>query len=133
MDNLSKCAMAAQRAGMSYGKYMAKFGSRNILTELEKQDPEAVPCKYCGKLFVPRMGNVKYCSDECSRERDRERKLDYYRRVRDGVWTPASGVGEAAICRICGMAFVKKVSHQVYCGPECARIANLQGAKRNKR
>lgn len=71
MDNLTRDALAAQAAGMTYGKYMAQ---RQCIPPKKKTEdiPEEVPtrtCKHCGKVFSmeERSHNSLYCSPECQR------------------------------------------------------------------
>lgn len=86
VDILALEATAASEAGMSYGKWKAMGG---------KIDPEAdgsVPkgwltCKRCGKIFKPKKGVRQiYCTLECQyeaqKERDRDKKREYARRLR---------------------------------------------------
>ena len=43
LDNLSKCALAAQAAGMTYGKYMAQVHPPSGAGEPEAEDAETEP------------------------------------------------------------------------------------------
>lgn len=84
MDNLTRCSIAAQKAGMSYGKYMAAKESSP-----EVQDPDCDPakiriCQNCGRPFsmIGRYPTSKYCSEECRRAVDRKRCAKRYREKR---------------------------------------------------
>ena len=64
MDNLSATALAAKRAGMSYGKYMAMH---HKIVEPKKEPEEMRVCPWCGEKFSMK-GKRKdkiYCSDSC--------------------------------------------------------------------
>jgi hypothetical protein len=69
MDQLTKDAIAAQKAGMSYGKYMA-------MKEPVVIKPKPIPgvvgmrvCRNCGKEFMVDHNRYKvYCSDQCRNE-----------------------------------------------------------------
>lgn len=65
MDNLSATAIAAQRAGMSYGKYVALHGIR--CSEPIVVDVPTKICPECGKEFpiAGRRWNTIYCDPEC--------------------------------------------------------------------
>lgn len=87
MDNLSRDALEAQRAGMSYGKYMAH---KQFVETQERQTAalkhERLPvCVYCGKSIPKGCRSRKYCSPECS-ERYRDRQKTAQRKCqRDAV------------------------------------------------
>lgn len=40
--------------------------------ETLRENPKAIECPYCAKLFVPRLGNQRYC---CRRCRSRDKRL----------------------------------------------------------
>lgn len=68
MDKLTKSAIAARRAGLTYGQYMAM------------QPPYVKPevpdgwkrCEYCGKGFKPVQGK-RFCDVECRERAYKER------------------------------------------------------------
>lgn len=71
-DNLTLCATAAIKAGMSYGKYMAKYGWNPPI--MRQQQPEEhednmIVCPECGKRFKKSSHGKVYCSIECSSRR----------------------------------------------------------------
>ena len=86
MDNLTKQAVLARRAGVSYGKWMAM----NAPAEIEKKIPEGWPiCKYCKKPFKPRSKRQRvFCDVVCQQqeyyETHREEKLAYMRKHKNG-------------------------------------------------
>lgn len=88
---------------MSYGKYMAmvKDGdTQPFSAEYEEPDPNAIPCRYCGKLFVPYHGGVKYCSSKCRRGMENRQKREYHTRKKlSGGYTERD---DMALCGICG-------------------------------
>ena len=62
MDNLTKDAMLARQAGMTYGKWKA-------MQPVEKPAPKKIPdgwkcCEYCGKLFKG-VVNKRFCEPYC--------------------------------------------------------------------
>ena len=71
-DYLTLCSIAAQKAGTSYGKYMAMHGY-NPPIQADVEDVEALQgivkvCPQCGKEFT--QGKIKqkiYCSLECQK------------------------------------------------------------------
>lgn len=71
-DYLTLCSIAAQKAGTSYGKYMAMHGYHPpIQTDVEDVEaPQGISkiCPQCGKEFT--QGKIKqkiYCSLECQK------------------------------------------------------------------
>lgn len=70
-DNLTLCAAAAIEAGMSYGKYMAKYGWNPPIMRPESEDSEnnMITCPECGKRFKKSPHGKVYCSIECSARR----------------------------------------------------------------
>ena len=74
LDQLTMDSIAAQKAGMSYGKWKALHPH----THIPKAKPER-PCKNCGEEIPSKFHkNVGFCCDLCRREaakaRDRNRK-----------------------------------------------------------
>lgn len=89
MDNLTRDSLAAQAAGMTYGKYMAQRGTQPV--PAKRIEPvtgqgQRTHCAVCGEPIQP-GGKRKYCSGECERmyrnERNRERMMRR-RRQTDG-------------------------------------------------
>ena len=87
MDQLARDAIAAQKAGMSYGKYMAMKHQpapavlQKKKTGKKKTDAvsERPRCKLCGELIPEDSKNRKYCSYECA-ERAREQQASECKR-----------------------------------------------------
>lgn len=98
MDRLTILSIAAQKEGLSYGKYMAKYNyappclnnlpeeimppvKKSAIPEYRKEDYiaplEMRECKFCGDTFQPEKRNQLYCGRNCSYEaakkRDREK------------------------------------------------------------
>ena len=72
MDQLSRDAVAATKAGLTYGKYMAM---RKVLAEKKTAEEEAKrrKCILCGHPVPPGRGRRLYCSAECA-EKYREQE-----------------------------------------------------------
>ena len=83
MDQLTQWAVEAQRLGMTYGKYVAKYHP-------EKQPEERFPkkskgavkngdgvkiCQYCGKEIPPDIKSWRYCCQACANAAHAEQKL----------------------------------------------------------
>lgn len=114
MDNLSRDAMAAMRAGQTYGKWKAEH------PHTKDAPPAPVPveefhrtkeCCNCGKKFplYDRASNVKYCSDECKKEAAKRRYME-----REGA-KPVT-----RICVVCGKEYQADRRNKGTCSPECA-------------
>ena len=70
MDNLDRAAMEAQRAGMSYGQYMAKKRADSEATKIKKSEPifgqqKRGTCAICAKPITDKKRR-KYCSSTCA-------------------------------------------------------------------
>ena len=79
-DYLTLCSIAAQEAGMSYGKYMALHGYNPPIIRREPDDNEDdnAICPECGKPFRKTAQCRVYCSYECYKIfNDREAKRRY--------------------------------------------------------
>lgn len=71
-DYLTMCSIAAQNAGMSYGKYMAMRGYHppelEDMEDVEAQQGTLKICPNCGKMFYDSTAKRKvYCSFDCQR------------------------------------------------------------------
>lgn len=66
MDKLAQDAIAAQKAGMSYGQYMATKEPAVIKPKPLPGVVRMVVCRYCGKEFpVYHHKNKVYCDTFC--------------------------------------------------------------------
>jgi ribosomal protein L37AE/L43A len=71
-DYLTLCSIAAQKAGTSYGKYMAMHGYHPPI-QADVEDVEAPQgiikvCPQCGKEFTQgKIAQKIYCSSECQK------------------------------------------------------------------
>ena len=128
MDNLTATILAAQKAGMSYGQYVALNGTVNA--PKPKKKPKAVPtrkCKECGKVFqaIGHKSVALYCSAECQiTHSSREQNKRYYEKKKAGLLPKVKP--SAMICPECGKEFspVGKKHNVVYCSSDCQRTHN---------
>ena len=72
-DKLSQDAMAARRAGMSYGKWK---GLQSPVKIVKPVIPDGWKiCEYCGKAYKPKTNRPqKYCDSVCGAMGYRESK-----------------------------------------------------------
>ena len=82
MDRLSRDAMRARQAGVSYGKYIAMKAEEPEI-EAEDEIPEGwIKCKFCGRPFKPYDKRMLYCDSICRQKsnapRNRERRREKY-------------------------------------------------------
>lgn len=94
-DSISATSIAAEKAGMSYGKYVAMFG---VVTDKEEETDSLVAhkvCQECGKTFFGRAKNMKFCSEEC-RKRSDNRKFGMIYRYR------RAEKAKNRVCAVCG-------------------------------
>lgn len=133
LDNLTIDALAAEKAGLSYGKYMAlKHEKEQPPKMVESPSPPGWKvCPHCGKKFYAEHGKRRYCSEFCQQQAN-------YRAHRDRIFEKKSV--PPAICRVCGHEFTppKRDGRIKYCSDECRskaweakRLANKKkrGAK----
>lgn len=84
VDRFGRCrlctvALAASKAGVHYGAYMALAGYHDDFRPVAGENG-GQKCAWCGKLFFPRDRRQKYCEYECyhqsylAKERERSRK-----------------------------------------------------------
>lgn len=66
MDNLTATVLAASKAGMSYGMYVAAHGIRYANKPVVVDGPTRI-CPECGEEFsmAGRYSRAIYCSPEC--------------------------------------------------------------------
>lgn len=114
LDRLTRDAIAAQEAGMSYGKWKAQ--NPHTLDEDEDQEPQIEPgaavavCEYCGGKFVKTMKTKRFCSATCQSGHNAKKKAEKDRQ---------KAVGRSAVCPVCGADFVATHHSRIYCSPEC--------------
>lgn len=131
MDRLTILSIAAQKEGLSYGKYMAKYNYeppclKNLPEEILPPVKEAAParylkgtepyikaqrkCRYCGESFEPKNGNQFYCNWECQRKAAKAMEKQKYRAGKVQRY-----------CIICNAPLPLEVSaNRVTCSRECS-------------
>ena len=91
MDQLSKDSVAAQQAGMSYGKYMAvkeQLTQRTMRVNPVPAGTEKwLTCPRCGKVFKRRARSAqKYCELYCQQEAHKERQKKRLQQKKAGLF-----------------------------------------------
>lgn len=113
LDHLTRDVLAAEAAGMSYGKwkalhpYTAEWDEIDIDSIGVKTRPTIV-CQGCGKTFLSpdRRTNRKYCDDAC-KKREAERR---YREKHP--------IGNLS-CTVCGKPMTGS-ANRMYCSDACS-------------
>ena len=82
-DKLSQDASAALAAGMSYGYYKALHPHTEYAPARREPTGKIIPCAMCGKPFGS-IHNRKYCSVECSSEKNAIAVLERYHAKKGG-------------------------------------------------
>lgn len=125
-------AIAARKAGMSYGKYKATHpGTYLTSVEIEppnppKPEPVRRSCARCGKMFeVDAHKRKRYCSMECADATAKERDLGRQRERR-----AAARAQTRKICPICGNEFTPSRMHRTLCSQECAKESSRRSSAR---
>lgn len=90
-------ALAATRAGMTYGKFVARYGCNPDaiappVRPRERVNAE-VACAVCGEPIPPGTGRKRYCSSTCATQGHRQVAADYYR---------ARHPAPPRLCIVCG-------------------------------
>ena len=128
LDHLTRDVLAAEKAGMSYGKYKAlhpytpeEDDEQEELEERQEHRPVSViagpgkrvrTCAQCGQPFAVnvKQTNKLYCSDACRIKHSNEVKNARKKRNKPG---------KTVACRICGADFVTEAHNRIYCSTEC--------------
>lgn len=132
LDPLTRAVLAAEKAGMSYGKYMATHPQIPEEDD-EQEEPGPAPiklernqrlgtCAQCGKPFALgfKQSNKLYCSTECRIKHGNDVRNDRRKRNKPG---------RPAVCVICGADFIADCHSRKYCSTECYR----EGTRRRNR
>lgn len=128
LDRLTRDAIAAERAGMSYGQWKATHphtpdedeptGPAVVETTPVVAGPGMVlaTCLYCGKEFTKRQSQTtkKFCSEACQQQHHSAQLREMRRQANPG---------RTAVCPICGAEFVTNNQHRIYCNKKCYREA----------
>lgn len=122
LDNLTRDAIAAQRAGMTYGKHkaMRNDGEEEIVPPVRDRI-----CPVCGRPFPPTSGRRKFCSKECC---DQNAKMRYLQRKREKL------ASIDRTCVICGKPIPESRSLSAKtCSDECAEKLHFMNKAVSKR
>ena len=116
LDRLTRDAIAAQEAGMSYGQWKALHPHTPDEDDEKGQDldPDSVvaTCEHCGERFVKFKWQTtrRFCGAECQKNYNSKKRREKARQ---------QAIGRTAVCPICGADFLVNYQHRIYCGPEC--------------
>lgn len=129
LDRLTRDAIAAQEAGMSYGKWKTQHPHtpdedeeptpEEDADEIIKPAPIALrpgqrlgTCAQCGQPFAcsARQTNKLYCSVECRIKKNNDAKNARRKRNKPG---------KPAVCPVCGADFIADYHSRIYCSTEC--------------
>jgi endogenous inhibitor of DNA gyrase (YacG/DUF329 family) len=126
LDRLTRDVLAAEAAGMSYGKWKVLHPHTPDEDEEEEQemDPDSVVvnCEYCGERFVKSKNNQtrKFCSANCQKNYNNKKRREKARQ---------EAIGQPAVCPICGVDFMADYQHRIYCSTECFAEGQRRRAK----
>lgn len=119
LDQLTKDSIAAQKAGMSYGKYMASRYRQPVVETDVKPETQKRVCPTCGKeISKYANGNRRYCSEYCLYEGRKEATLARYHAKK--AEANADHERPKRVCLVCGKDIPKHMhGSNRYCSPEC--------------
>lgn len=116
LDHLTRDVLAAEKAGMSYGKWKAEHPHTLDEDDEEEQeldpDKEVATCEHCGERFIKFKWQKtrRFCGADCQKNYNSKKKREKARQ---------EAIGRTAVCPICGADFLANYQHRIYCGPEC--------------
>lgn len=119
LDQLTQDSIAAQKAGMSYGKYMAlQYRQPDFETDVKPETPKR-ECPVCGKKISKYAnGNRRYCSDRCRYEGGKKATLERYHQKK--AEANADHERPERVCKVCGIEIPAHMhGSNRYCSPEC--------------
>lgn len=127
MDNLTACAIAARKLGMTYGQYMSQKKGMPIPTK----PVEPVPvenmryCKECGKPMNPEDWRKSYCGDVC-RNAAIARRAKVKHREESGI-----SDDDVLVCPCCKKEFVRgdRNGNAKYCSTACSYEMKLKNKR----
>lgn len=119
MDRLTRDCIAAQKAGMSYGNYMAsQYRAPVIEVDVEPEKTKRV-CPVCGKE-IPKQehGSRRYCDERCRYEGGKELTLARYHAKK--AKNNPNHERPQRVCCVCGKD-IPEYMHggNRYCSQEC--------------
>lgn len=146
LDKLTLCSIAAQKEGLSYGKYMSKYSYDPPCLKNLPEDPippvkkAAIPqylqdedyiaplgmreCRFCGETFQPKQRNQFYCGRNCSYEAQKKRDREKNERGKTQRY-----------CVICGKPLPLSChANRLTCSKECKEKREVSyNRERNKK
>lgn len=144
MDQLTRDAIAAQKAGLSYGRYMAQKGQKPPVERKKKKakkvtdspaptapqndevaaQSERPKCMLCGRPIPAGVRSARYCCSEHA-EKAREKQKQEKKKIKRQAQAEAAAP-EVRICGICGKPIPKTYSGRKYCSAACADEARIR-------
>ena len=125
LDNLTINVLAAEKAGLSYGKYMALKHEKEQPPKMVEPPPQPCwkVCPHCGKKFYAEQGKRLYCSEFCYQQAN-------YKAHRERILKNRKPV-PPMICEICGNEFTppKRDGRIKYCSDDCRANQKKRGVK----
>ena len=103
---------------------LVEQANREAAKSLIKKEKKLI-CSVCGNVFKSKRAGVKYCSDKCLHEAQKERNK---------ILAPIRFKPQSKKCRYCGKMFITRFKHsKCFCSDECkAKMVKVR-RKNNKR
>lgn len=125
LDNLATNVLAAEKAGLSYGKYMALKHEKEQPPKMAESPspPGWKVCPQCGKKFYAEHGKRRYCSEFCHQQAN-------YKAHRDRIVNSREPI-LPKICAVCGKEFMpfRNDKRIKYCNELCKMYAQNERSK----
>ena len=117
MDRLTLASISAQKAGMSYGNYMASMYTPVAVDIGTVDEPKKRVCSNCGKVISKYAHKSRrYCSDSCRYEHGKQSTIAKYHERKGHIVENR----ESRPCQYCGKDIPKHLHGSTrYCSLEC--------------
>ena len=103
---------------------------RNLKPHKQRASLSPMECHWCGRGFVPRVRNARYCGESCRLAAKAERSRIRYEKLSEGHEPQYSNreYGKRK-CAECGQWFTRRSPNAAYCSEGCRKIVKARQRK----